>query len=176
MKPTNYVSVSRVHTSIKESFLLDLGLYIPPTVHSALDWHSEREENLRLESTHGGVYADVAIVPGSKGRAKLWMKSTHGGVTAKIVRLFLFSLFLEQGLMRGSMIAHTLRSKPQPPPNLLPPHRQIHVWRRARPPPPNIPGPPCPHRHTRLHKVLRRAQCGFDDVCRGGWDEAVFFG
>ena len=94
MKPTNYVSVSRVHTSIKESFLLDPGLYIPPTVHAALDWHSEREENLRLESTHGGVYADVAIVPGSKGRAKLWMKSTHGGVTAKIVRLFLFFLFL----------------------------------------------------------------------------------
>lgn len=85
IKPTNYISISRVHNSIKETFLLDPGLYIPPSVRPS----PEREENLRLESTHGAVYADVGIVPGSKGstsrgRAKLWMKSTHGGVTAKI--------------------------------------------------------------------------------------------
>lgn len=93
IKPTNYIYISRVHSSIKESVLLDPGLYIPPFLRPALR-PSEREDdrkNLRLESTHGGVYADVGIVPGGKGRAKLWMKSMHGGVTAKIVRFFLLS-------------------------------------------------------------------------------------
>lgn len=59
----------------------------------------ETRKNLRLESIHGHVHADITLVddaalageiqPAKRNRRVLMhMKSTHGGITAKIVRTF----------------------------------------------------------------------------------------
>ena len=98
MRTVNYVSITRTHSSVKETLIIDPLLFIPPFLRPPLT-SGETEEtrnNLRLESTHGHVIADVTLVENSntetqpsqsKNRVKMLMRSTHGGVTAKIVSL-----------------------------------------------------------------------------------------
>ncbi|PPR05487.1 hypothetical protein CVT26_009054 [Gymnopilus dilepis] len=97
-KTVNFVSISRVHHSVKETLILDPSLFVPIFLRPPLlpDETEETRKNLRLESTHGHVYADVTLIParddsadaaGSSKRNKrvvMHMKSTHGGITAKI--------------------------------------------------------------------------------------------
>jgi len=95
-KTVNYVSITRVHNSVKETLIIDPSLFVPTFLRPPLlpGETEETRKNLRLESTHGHVYADVTLVAkddtndmdNSKKnkRVVMHMKSTHGGVTAKI--------------------------------------------------------------------------------------------
>ncbi|KAF8997725.1 hypothetical protein BDQ17DRAFT_1362913 [Cyathus striatus] len=93
-RPSNHLSISRTHTDIKESYTIDPTLDIPAFLLPPLgkDETDETRNNLRLETTHGTISANVKLVGGEaqsekKGkRVTMVMKSEHGGVTAKIVR------------------------------------------------------------------------------------------
>lgn len=86
---------------MKETLIIDPSLFVPTFLRPPLlpGETEETRKNLRLESTHGHVYADVTLVAkddtndmdNSKKnkRVVMHMKSTHGGVTAKIVCHFL---------------------------------------------------------------------------------------
>ena len=96
MKTVNYVSITRTHSSVKETFIIDPSLFIPAFLRPPLT-SGETEEtrkNLKLESTHGNINADVTLVGNTNteihslqrnNRVKMLLRSTHGGVTAKIV-------------------------------------------------------------------------------------------
>ena len=98
MKTVNYVSITRVHGSLKETLIIDPSLFIPPFLRPPLT-SGETEEtrkNLRLESTHGNINADVTLVENTNteiyssqrnNRVKMLMHSSHGGISAKIVSL-----------------------------------------------------------------------------------------
>ncbi|KAF8908550.1 hypothetical protein CPB84DRAFT_162980 [Gymnopilus junonius] len=96
-KTVNYVSITRVHNSVKETLIIDPSLFVPMFLRPPLlpGETEETRKNLRLESTHGHVYADVTLVakddnandtdtPKKNKRVVINMKSTHGGITAKI--------------------------------------------------------------------------------------------
>jgi len=94
-RTVNYVSITRTHSSVRETLIIDPSLFIPPFLRPPLT-SGEKEEtrkNLRLESTHGHVYADVTLVENTNtdihssqrnNRVTMLMRSTHGGITAKI--------------------------------------------------------------------------------------------
>ena len=98
MKTTNYVSITRTQSSVRETLIIDPSIFIPPFLRPPLT-SGETEEtrkNLRLESTHGHVNADVTLVDNPNTeihssqrnrRVKMLMRSVHGGVTAKIVSI-----------------------------------------------------------------------------------------
>ena len=98
MRTVNYVSITRTHGSVRETLIIDPSLFIPPFLRPPLT-SGETEEtrkNLRLESTHGHVNADVTLVDNTNteihssqgnNRVKMLMRSTHGGICAKIVSL-----------------------------------------------------------------------------------------
>ncbi|KDR72720.1 hypothetical protein GALMADRAFT_143005 [Galerina marginata CBS 339.88] len=96
-KRVNYVSITRLHSSVKETLIVDPSLFVPLFLRPPLG-SGETEEtrkNLRLESTHGHIHTDITLVehtenpneiPSSKKnkRVVMHMKSMHGGITAKI--------------------------------------------------------------------------------------------
>lgn len=98
MRTANYVSITRTHSSVKETLIIDPSLFIPPFLRPPLT-SGETEEtrrNLTLESTHGNVNADITLVENTNtethssqrnNRVKMLMRSIHGGITAKIVSL-----------------------------------------------------------------------------------------
>jgi len=102
-KTVNYVSITRTHSSVKEKFILDPSLFIPLFLRPPLTpgETEENRKNLKLESTHGHVHADVTLVEKVENidevsskrnkRVTMYMKSTHGGINAKIVRSFVIS-------------------------------------------------------------------------------------
>ncbi|KJA15287.1 hypothetical protein HYPSUDRAFT_172720 [Hypholoma sublateritium FD-334 SS-4] len=96
-KTINYVSIARSHSSVKETLIVDPTLAIPLFLRPPLapGETEETRKNLRLESIHGHVHADITLVddamlageiqPAKRNRRVLMhMKSTHGGITAKI--------------------------------------------------------------------------------------------
>lgn len=95
VKTTNYVSITRTHSSVRETLIIDPSLFIPLFLRPQLS-SGEAEEtrkNVKLESTHGHVNADITLVDNtnteihsSKMNSKVTMqlRSTHGGITAKI--------------------------------------------------------------------------------------------
>jgi len=96
-KAVNYVSISRLHSSVKETLIIDPSVFVPPSLRPPLlpGETEETRQNLRLESTHGDVYADVTLVDNSEiplelasqqrnKRVIMSMQSTHGAITAKI--------------------------------------------------------------------------------------------
>lgn len=95
VKTVNYVSITRTHTSVTETLVIDPSLFIPLLLRPPLllGETEETRKHLRLESTHGNVYADVTLVGNTdaetrsskrNGRVRMQMLSTHGGITAKI--------------------------------------------------------------------------------------------
>ena len=96
MKTVNFVSIIRQHSSVKETLIIDPSLLIPPFLRPPLSLGETEEtrKNLRLESTHGHVNADVTLIQNTNGdthsskknsRVTMLMRSTHGGITVKIV-------------------------------------------------------------------------------------------
>jgi len=94
VKTVNHVSITRTHSSVRETLIVDPSLFVPLFLRPQLS-SGETEEtrkNLKLESTHGHVNADITLVentnteiPVSKNsRVKMQMRSTHGGIIAKI--------------------------------------------------------------------------------------------
>ncbi|KAF8157121.1 hypothetical protein B0H34DRAFT_798433 [Crassisporium funariophilum] len=94
-KTLNYVSIARTQTSVKETLIIDPSLFVPLFLRPPLSSGETEEtrQNLKLESTHGHVIADVTLVEntdaGSQSskrnrRVMMQLKSTHGGITAKI--------------------------------------------------------------------------------------------
>ncbi|CAA7268870.1 unnamed protein product [Cyclocybe aegerita] len=86
-KAVNYVAISRQHSSVRETLVIDASLFIPLFLRPSLPpgEKAETQKNVKLESTHGHVYADITLVGNRKNtRAVMQMKSTHGGITAKI--------------------------------------------------------------------------------------------
>jgi len=96
-KTVNYVSITRVHSSVKETLIIDPSLFIPLFLRPPLasGETEETRKNLRLESTHGHVHADITLIESMETanqissskrnkRVVMHMKSTHGGITAKI--------------------------------------------------------------------------------------------
>jgi len=95
VRTANYVSITRVHSSLKETLIIDPSLFIPPFLRPQLT-SGETEEtrkSLRLESTHGNINADVTLVENTNteihssqrnNRVTMLMHSSHGGITAKI--------------------------------------------------------------------------------------------
>jgi len=94
-RTVNYVSVTRTHSSVKETLIIDPSLFIPPLLRPPLTLGETEEtrKNLRLESTHGYVNADVTLAEitnteihssQKNNRVKMLMRSIHGGITAKI--------------------------------------------------------------------------------------------
>ncbi|KAF8997721.1 hypothetical protein BDQ17DRAFT_1248301, partial [Cyathus striatus] len=91
--PTNYVSISRTHSNIRETYTLDPTLYIPTFLLPPLakDETEETRKNLKLEVAHGCVNAKVKLVESDEGnerkrkRVTMAMKSEHGGISAKIM-------------------------------------------------------------------------------------------
>jgi len=78
--------------------IIDPSLFVPLFLRPPLlpGETEETRQNLKLESTHGHVYADVTLVenlellpemtsPMRNKRVIMKMKSSHGGITAKIV-------------------------------------------------------------------------------------------
>jgi len=95
VKTTNYVSITRTHDSVKETLIIDPSLFVPLFLRPQLSLGETEEtrKNLRLESTHGNVSADITLVENTNtethslkknNRATMVMRSTHGGITAKI--------------------------------------------------------------------------------------------
>lgn len=84
--------------------IVDPSLFIPLSLRPplALGETEETRKNLRLESTHGYVNADVTLVEKTNidisssskrnSRVKMQMRSTHGGIAAKIVSFSAYSL------------------------------------------------------------------------------------
>ncbi|KAF8957380.1 hypothetical protein BDZ97DRAFT_1754077 [Flammula alnicola] len=96
-KTVNYVSITRLHSSVKETLIVDPSLFVPLFLRPPLGpgETEETRKNLRLESTHGSVFADITLVNDTDNasdmhsstrnqRVVMQMKSTHGGITAKI--------------------------------------------------------------------------------------------
>ncbi|KAF8198488.1 hypothetical protein BJ912DRAFT_27513 [Pholiota molesta] len=130
-KTTNYVAITRLHTSIRETLVLDPALFVPPFLRPPLA-PGETEagrRNLRLESTHGHVYADVTLAPaggeevgeereergkvevGRRRKVLMQLKSTHGGITAKIHGPGARSAFaLHAASVNGDVRLHVPRS------------------------------------------------------------------
>jgi len=95
VKTVNYVSITRVHNSVRETLIIDPSLFIPPFLRPPLSLGETEgtRKNLRLESTHGHVNADITLVQNTNTdahsskrnvRVTMAMRSTHGGITAKI--------------------------------------------------------------------------------------------
>ncbi|KAF5324294.1 hypothetical protein D9619_011390 [Psilocybe cf. subviscida] len=96
-KTINYVSISRQHNNVRETLIIDPALFVPYFLRPPLlpGETEDTRKNLRLESTHGHVYADITLLErveevgdvaksNSNKRVQMRMKSTHGGITAKI--------------------------------------------------------------------------------------------
>ncbi|KAF8997726.1 hypothetical protein BDQ17DRAFT_1309590 [Cyathus striatus] len=92
-QPANYISISRTHTSIKETYIIDPTIDVPAFLIPPLkeDETEETRMNLSLEATHGSINATVRLVEGEGGierkrkRVTIAMKSEHGGITAQIL-------------------------------------------------------------------------------------------
>jgi len=88
--PTTYISVFRVHDSLRENIKIDPTLYVPDFLLPSLplDETPLTRKHLRLESTHGSISANIKIA-NSLGpdyrRVLMLMRSIHGGITAQIV-------------------------------------------------------------------------------------------
>jgi len=87
--PTNFLSVTRLHESLRENVTIDPTLYVPAFLLPPLspDETLEARKHLRLESTHGSISAHVKIVPNfgdEKCKVRMFMRSTHGGISARI--------------------------------------------------------------------------------------------
>jgi len=90
----NYVSISRKHGHIKETLTVDPSLYIPESLRAP--WPEGESQssraNVRLESVHGHIEADITLVQDTKAasathclpRATLQLFSTHGGIKVTI--------------------------------------------------------------------------------------------
>lgn len=98
MKTVNYVSITREHSSVRETLIIDPSLFIPLFLRPplSLEETEETRKNLRLESTHGHVEADITLAEATNNdiqlskrnsRVTMLMRSTHGRITAKIVSL-----------------------------------------------------------------------------------------
>ncbi|KAF9479854.1 hypothetical protein BDN70DRAFT_878268 [Pholiota conissans] len=125
-KTANYVSISRIHTSIKETLIIDPSLFVPAFLRPPLapGETEETRKNLRLESTHGHVYVDVTLIDevangmgevanaGKRNKKVLMhLKSTHGGITAKIHGLAERSAFvLHANSVNGDVRLHIPRN------------------------------------------------------------------
>jgi len=95
VKTANYVSITRTHSSVTETLIIDPSLFIPLFLRPQLSLGETEEtrKNVKLESTHGHVNADITLaentnteIHSSKMNSKvtMQMRSTHGGITAKI--------------------------------------------------------------------------------------------
>ncbi|TFK41797.1 hypothetical protein BDQ12DRAFT_678516 [Crucibulum laeve] len=93
-KPTNFVSITKVHANIKEAITIDPSLYIPNFLLPPLALGEEEQDrkNVRLEATHGYVYGKMKLLPYAeteppqrRRRVRLELITVHGGVSAKIV-------------------------------------------------------------------------------------------
>ncbi|KAF5349277.1 hypothetical protein D9756_009437 [Leucocoprinus leucothites] len=87
--PTNYLSVTRVHESVRESITIDPTLYVPAFLLPPLspDETPTERRHLRFESTHGSISANVKIAPcfgNERCKVRMFMRSTHGGISARI--------------------------------------------------------------------------------------------
>ena len=80
----------------------------------------ETRKNLRLESIHGHVHADITLVDDAtlageiqavkrNRRVLMHMKSTHGGITAKIVSTLY--MFYDIGIYSFRTLARPAKSK-----------------------------------------------------------------
>ncbi|KAJ3512402.1 hypothetical protein NLJ89_g3537 [Agrocybe chaxingu] len=86
-KAVNFIAISRHHSSVRETLVIDASLFVPSFLRPPLSPGETvgMQNNVKLESTHGHVYADITLVGNRKNaRAVMHMKSTHGGITAKI--------------------------------------------------------------------------------------------
>lgn len=95
VKTVNYVYIIRTHSSVRETLIIDPSLFVPLFLRPQLS-SGETEEtrkNLKLESTHGDVHADITLavntnteIHSSKmnSQVTMQMQSTHGAITAKI--------------------------------------------------------------------------------------------
>jgi len=95
VRTVNFVSITRTHDSVKETLIIDPSLFVPPFLRPPLIMGETEgtRRNLRLESTHGHVHADVTLVENinteihssqRNNRVRMLMHSTHGGIIAKI--------------------------------------------------------------------------------------------
>jgi len=95
VKTTNYVSITRTHSSVRETLIIDPSLFIPLFLRPQLSLGETEEtrKNVKLESTHGHVNADITLVDNTNteihsskmnSKVTMQMRSTHGGITAKI--------------------------------------------------------------------------------------------
>ncbi|KAF4616815.1 hypothetical protein D9613_008363 [Agrocybe pediades] len=95
VKTANYVSITRTHSSVKEKLVIDPSLFIPMFLRPALTAGETEEtrKNLKLESVHGHVHADIGLVDKVENEASssktnkrvtMLIKSTHGGIITKI--------------------------------------------------------------------------------------------
>jgi len=122
VRTANYVSITRTHSSVRETLIIDPSLFIPPFLRPPLS-SGETEEtrnNLRLESTHGHVSADITLAENTNteirssqkiNRVKMLMRSTHGGITAKIHgQLNRFSFVFYAQSVNGDMRLHVPRN------------------------------------------------------------------
>jgi len=96
VRPANYISITRTHSSVRQTLIIDPSLFVPPFLRPPLipGETEETRNNLRLESTHGHIIADVTLAENTdneiqssqkkNNRAKMLMRSTHGRINAKI--------------------------------------------------------------------------------------------
>jgi hypothetical protein len=86
----NYVSLTRIHESLRETLTIDPTVHVPEFLLPPLSTEETptSRKNLRLESTHGSISASVKIAPiyGTEScKVRMFMRSTHGGISARIV-------------------------------------------------------------------------------------------
>jgi hypothetical protein len=94
----NYISISREHAHIKETWTVDPSLYIPESLRTPLRLGESSRKNVRLETVHGYIEAEIVLLQDkvhvetrSLQRATLQLSSSHGGIKLTIVRPFFLS-------------------------------------------------------------------------------------
>jgi len=90
VKPSNFVTVSRLNGSINSTYVIDPSLRIPLSLLPALPSGETSHRNLDLQSKNGSVQADISLpsVEAHGKRVTIYMKSWNGRVEATIHRPF----------------------------------------------------------------------------------------
>jgi hypothetical protein len=92
VKPSNFLTQSRLNSSIRGQYVVDPLLPIPPAVLAELP-EGEVRRNLSLETKNGAINAEIWVVnkpredsPGKQSRTTLNVSAWNGSVTVKMVR------------------------------------------------------------------------------------------
>lgn len=87
--PTNYLTIEKTNSSVKETYSIDPTLPVPPNAVKSKD-KDGRDLNLRLFTLNGSVRAIVDLVRGadSKGPATLDIGSKNGSAHITMVCLY----------------------------------------------------------------------------------------